>query len=111
MRAQLMSQIVGLRKRNDAKSQKNVASEEWICKAGDKIRVKLVAKELKTCEVQFYFNDEKIGHHVIEELNSCSIYPYASVDGNIDHVESIMLFFDMSSSVFKVIWIISTLAF
>lgn len=101
-RAQLMAQIEGLRKKNDVKSQKQIASEEWIFKPSDCIKIKLVAKELKTCEVGFYFNDEKVGHHIIEELNSCSIYPYATIDGNVDHIESMHVFFDMSSSIFKV---------
>ena len=94
----LMEQIQSLHKRNDAESQKEVKSEEWLVKASDKIHIKLVAKEMNTCEIVFYFNKEKIGFYTIENLSACRIYPYADIRCSDDDTR---VFFDMSSSRFK----------
>ncbi len=100
-RANLLKEIQSLGIMKEAKSQKEIKSEEWIVKKGDTVQVKLVAKELNTCEIGFYLNNEKIGTYTIENLTACSIYPCADVSGVSEVRGDTKVFFDMSSSRFK----------
>jgi len=47
--------------------------------------------------LSFYFNNEKIGTYLIDDLESIFIFPYAAVKGGQSRI-----FFDISSSRFKV---------
>ncbi len=99
--SQLLNEIRSLRKKNDTESHTDVKSEEWIVRAGDTVRIKLVAKELNTCEIGFYLNNEKVGTYTVENLAECRIYPFADVANAVEVQGDTRVFFDMSSSRFK----------
>jgi hypothetical protein len=101
-----MNDILKLRKDdNDAPKTgyTNVMhSEEWVVSVGDKVQVKLVPSDLDTCELNFFYNNEKIGFHVLQDLSSLDIYPFAEVRANGLVVDDTQVYFDLTWSRFKV---------
>ena len=55
--------------------------------------------KLNSCEISFYFNNEKIGFHLVEDLNSCQILPFIDVNA---HNGQVKFFVDFSLTKFKV---------
>ena len=101
-----MSQIISLRKPETYQSPINVlktnTSEEWIVQKGDRIEIKLLVKELNTCEMAFYYNNEKLGSYLIQDLSLLTLHPYSKIKANGQIVNDTQLFFNMALSRFKV---------
>jgi len=83
----------------------SVKPEEWIIRSNDAFAVRLlVGKEKNTCDVCFFYNRERVGSFTVQDLGAVLIYPYAQVAKASDTLMDTKVFFDMSSSKFKVSW-------
>ena len=101
-----MSQIISLRKPENYQPinfLKTNTSEEWIVKKEDRIEIKLLAKELNTCDIAFYYNNEKLGSYLIQDLSMLSLHPYTKIKANGQIVNDTQIFFNMALSRFKVL--------